>query len=154
MCNNADIALAKKRKARELLIYVIVQTFAMSIAVSGLLFEYFVNVQNDRVGFIVFCLGMLCSGIFALGGCARLAEAAFLPISIRLYGRVGYLLFLLFLLSISLSLKILCLTLSCIIPFYGLIPQFYIARWLENEAKDGTIGATSANEDNYADDQH
>jgi hypothetical protein len=151
---NADISLAKKRKARELLIYVIVQTFAMSIAVSGLLFEYFIDVQNDRVGITVFVLGAISSGIMALGGCARLAEATFLPISIRLYGRVGYLLYLLLLLSVSLSLTILGLILLCVIPLYGLIPQFYIARWLEKEAKDGTIGSTSANEDNYADDQH
>jgi hypothetical protein len=140
---DTDIALAKKRKANELFIYVIVEALGTFVMAFGLLFFCIGDMQNDlelkNIGIVVSLLGSLFSGIFALGGCARLAEAEFLPTSIRQYGRVGYILFLLFMLAMSLSLRILVFILIVVIPFYGLIPQYFIARWLAKEAEEGTM---------------
>ena len=34
----------------------------------------------------------------------------------------------------------------CVFPFYCVIPQFFIARWLAKEAEDGTMESNNVNE--------
>ena len=137
--SDSDHSLVKKRKAGELYVYVVVQAFGVFVIVLGLLSVYIgviqKNLEWEQMGIVIAGLGIIFSGVFGLGGCARLREAEFLPSSIHLYGWFGYLLFLCFLLTLSLSLRILCSILLFVIPLYCPIPQFFIARWLVRKAE-------------------
>jgi hypothetical protein len=144
---DADIALAKKRLARELRNSVIVQFIAFFVAILGIGSIQSVPKSDIILGL---CQGIASNGImfsssFALLGCYRLFGTVFLPVWIRIYGLGGWF----FVLIAFVSLILFCqndFVASIFRPLLGflwfafslycLIPQFFISRWLAKAAEE------------------
>jgi hypothetical protein len=141
---DSDIALAKKRLARDVRIYVIVQIVALCAAVLGwfLTYSHFIlNLRWDMIHafcFILYAAGILVSTAAGFWCCDRLSKAAFLPFKLRVYAFSGSLLFYVFFLVVLLSreLSLLVKILCCIFLLYCILPQFFISRWLAKAAEE------------------
>jgi len=157
--NDTDHFTAKKRLVRELRTIVIVQVAAMCAVVLGL-FLFGSNLIPNQPAWdeihslcgVLALAGMITFVIAAYWGSGKLVCNDFLPIQVRLYACSVWGFFPLFLFGTYLLLDktatgspILFLTLFFMLffffPFYSIIPQFFIARWLAKEAEDGTIQA-------------
>ena len=145
--NENDPSFAKKRLGRDLRVIVFVQVAALGIAWLGL-FLYGGNVvpnypEWDAIHLhcgVLALAGMITFVITAFWGFAKLMDIVFLPtIRIYLQGVLGF--FCLFLLAFFFNdcLPILGILFGFVFPFYCVIPQFFIARWLTKEAENGTI---------------
>ena len=145
--NDSDYPLAKKRLAVGLRNIVIGQTVALSILALGILILGIAFVVRWEIGASVglFLIGFwaVVSVILATLGTHRLSGAlVFLPRLIRFYVS-GYFLFPVpFFLPVALPFlrEIISIPiLGIVFLLYGLIPQFFIARWLARQAEVGTI---------------
>ena len=141
--NDSNHFLAKKRLAQELRIFVIVQTVALSFAALGAGIVL-IDLGGDVIApfcVVLIAFGMMASFLMAFWGYRRLSIVLFLPALLRIYAYGGY--FLLFVLLftaapwtnhyLSPNLFTFAVPLIFIVPFYGLIPQFFIARWLARQ---------------------
>jgi len=152
--NVPDHSLAKRRLARDLRRFVIGQAISLFVAVLGVLVCYIVVLLNGppggdlhAIGFILASIGIIVSVVVAFLGFSRLAVAAFLPVRIHCYTLGGFVLFLLlFVLAHYDVATTLYYALLYIFPLYGIIPQFFIVRWLAKEVEDGTIQAMDMTE--------
>jgi hypothetical protein len=144
---DTDIALAKKRLARDLKIGVLIQVVALCIFGVGW-WGYFGNLvpnypQWDKIhslcGWLTYFGAVVCIGT-AFWGSRLIMDVAYLPTWTRIYaGSVwAYIPFALCANIFFYTGTTLIILLS-MYPFYCLIPQFFIARWLAKEAKDGTM---------------
>jgi len=151
--NVPDHFAAKKRLARELRIIVVVQFSAMCAVVLGLFLFGSDLVPNhpewDEIHLLCGVLavaGMITFVIVAYWGSGKLVCNDFLPILVRLYAYSVWGFFPLFVFGTYLLLDktagslILFLTLFFVLffffPFYCIISQYFIARWLAKEAED------------------
>jgi predicted nucleotidyltransferase len=146
-----DHSIAIKRLAKGMQEIVFYQTVILKyvLALGALLF-CFAAVFRWEAGasfgiFLIGCWAVL-SVILAFLGCMRLLNAGiFLPLSMRHYV-FGYILI------CSCSLPIMQIRIPFVVPsdihipifvivwlLYGLIPQYFIARWLAKEAEGGTM---------------
>jgi hypothetical protein len=145
-----DVILAKKKLACDLKILVGVQVIALCVA--GLGFFFVVNPLDEFVLFYVI-IALTGSGVWfpaAVLGFQKLVDTTIpLPTLIRFYLRSVQRFFLLFLLFLFLPFApptLFCLFLF-IFPFYSIIGQFFIARWLENEPQGGTMESQRAGDE-------
>jgi len=142
-----SLSLARKQFARSLWILVIIQVVGICMAIpcfllSGL-FVADALVVPAVVGVCLWIGG-------AAGGCYVLCYSKIMPRRVQLYGKVGNTLLLVCCIIVPLSLLGFCIPFFVVMFFAyvwflllflgcGFIPQFFIARWLANEAKDGTM---------------
>ena len=142
----SEPSLAKKRIARDLRIIVIVQVVALGVFGVGTFLFGSNCVPNHPEWDVIhsFC------GVLALAGAITFFVAAFwgfdkitnggfpLPTLIRAYfwGVGGILVGFIFVVFLPCEPPFYFTILLCIFPFYCIIPQFFIARWL---AKEGTM---------------
>jgi hypothetical protein len=117
----------------------------LGILLSGIAFVFR---WEELISLGLFLIGSWCvlSVILAFWGCMRLLKVGdLLPSSVRHY------VFVYFLIS-SCSLPIMQIRIPFVVPadihipifvfvwlLYGLIPQYFIARWLAKEAENGTM---------------
>jgi len=148
--NDPDHCTAKKEIARALRYFVICQVIFLLLGTLGallLLNAVTVGIVLTLLGAVLASTGMILSVHAAGYGCYILANATFLPNSVRVYAWAGScLLLVLVILCILLVTSILELTvifhvLFCIALFYGIIPQYLIVRWLAKEVKNDTMQA-------------
>ena len=141
--------LAIKRLAVGLRNIVFGQTVVLSILALGTLISYiaFIFRWEAGISFGLFLIGLwaIVSVILATLGTHRLSGAlVFLPRLIRFYVS-GYFLFPVpFFLPVALPFlrEIISIPiLGIVFLLYGLIPQFFIARWLARQAEEGTMEA-------------
>ena len=136
--NASDISIAQKRLARELRIFVVIQVVALFVATCGasIVLLGLDMALIDGFGSILGLSGIAVSSIIAFCGCYKLQRAVFLPVSIRTYGSSGVF-FIICLIPLVPFLPVpfdmLVAALIFIYPFYGIIPQYFIARWLARQ---------------------
>ena len=128
--SDPDISLATKKLAHDLKILVFVQ--AIALCVVGLLFVVPETIRFFY-GFLAI-VAMLVLTVSAIWGCVKLMTVVFLPIPIWLYIGSVFLLLFSFVFALLASPdgidSYICGILACVFPFYSIIPQFFIARWL------------------------
>jgi hypothetical protein len=125
---DTDISTARKQHATELKVIVAIQVISLCAAVFLLLL--FNNHDPALLPAVIsFVAG--CCGLYKLANPGIIVG---LPISIRYYANGG---FLLITLSAILARHffLVSMLIFCIFPFYCIIPQFLIARWLAKESK-------------------
>jgi len=146
-----DVALARKQFARSLRILVIVQVVGLCMAIPGALLQVFPFLLFGADSLAMFTAVGVCLWMGgAMAGCWVIWHSKIMPRRIHLYGKFGGMSMMIFCIFIPLS------QMGFVIPFFvvmffayvwfvllflgcGFIIQFYIARWLAKEAKDGTI---------------
>jgi hypothetical protein len=140
---DADIALAKKRLARDLIL-VIVQVVGLCAVVP----DFFV--QDVYILVLLGTVGVYTSLLAGFWGCHSLYHSKDVPFWLRVYGACIYLLLLIWFLFIlyvdlyvdSLEMKIWEFyrihVIDTIFSFHGycLLPQFFISRWLAKAAEE------------------
>jgi len=145
--SNADISLAKKRLARELKILVVVQVTALFSSGLGL-FLFASDIVPDYpdwdsirllCGVLVICGLSIFLVVAGWGGIKliRVFSESF-PVQSYVWGCF----FLLFSFVLVFPVKgggYFGEVLLCVLPFYCIVPQFFIARWLAKETKDATM---------------
>jgi hypothetical protein len=128
---DSDIALAKKRLASDVMIIVGVQVVASCVAI-----PCFLAWEHD---FFVFALiVMLISFVAAMYGCAKLYDSKIMPFWIRVYG-IGIFLFPplgLVMIQFDFLAEHFFYLFVILWYGYGLIPQFFISRWLAKAAEE------------------
>jgi hypothetical protein len=145
--NESNTSLAKKQLAHDLGIIFRVQVVGLCAFGVGLFFFGSKIVPNypewDNIHLL--CGGLVIFGVVVLlvttfWGFYKLTNTAFsLPILIRVYLGSFWGFILLFVLSLPFPAPIYIPILLYIFPFYSVVPQFFIARWLAKEAKNGTL---------------
>ena len=150
---DSDVSFAKKRFARDLKILVAVQVIALCIAGLGVFLFGSDIVPNypdwDTVHSLCGVLGLCGIIVFvvaAFWGSVKPAVTNFLPYRIQLYASgtwgilsVFVILGLFYATFHPFEEPILTLIPICVFPFYSIISQFLIARWLAKEAKDAAM---------------
>ena len=142
--NAPDHFTAKKRLVGDLRIYVVIQAVALFVSVwgVGIVLLDLDGAVIDGLGSVLGLSGMGVSFVMAFLACHKLWHAVFLPNSIRNYGFGIYVLALCFLFLSPVLLApffVLFIVLFFAHPLYGIVPQYFIARWLAKEVEDGTI---------------
>jgi hypothetical protein len=147
--NFSDIALAKKRLARVLGTLVIVRIVYLCFVTLGFLEAMSVLPfsSDDFIGTGVL-LGLFAAVGAEFGGSHALCRSKILPTWIRIYGAGFFLLFSLWVLLLWLTLSPYVFVAIVLLPLYGLIPQFFISRWLAKTAEEALFSATD-NTDNH-----
>ena len=150
---DSDVSLARKRLARELKILVAVQVIAFCIAGLGVcLFGSDIvpnhpdwDTAHSLCGVLGLC-GIVVFVVAAFWGSVKPAIANFLPCRVQLYasGTWGILSIFVILQFFYTTFQpfeepILTLIPIYVFPFYSIISQFFIARWLAKETKNGTM---------------
>jgi len=142
--NETDISLVKKQLARDLKIIVLVQVVAL--CVFGLdLFLYSGKVipdypQWDEVHLLCGVLalaGIIVFVVASLWGLGKLTDVTFLPFRIQTYAGWGLLFFSLLFVFLILASPVHLPIFFCLLLFYCVFPQFFIAFWLAKGAKNG-----------------
>ena len=145
--NESDPSFAKKRLGRDLRVLVLVQVAALCVFGAGLYLWTGERIPNnpkwDEIHLLCGSLALFGAIVFvvaAFWGFGKLTNVNFLlPSLIRnyLWGVGGILVsfVLLVFFSSPFSPPICSVILLCIFPFYSVIPQFFIARWLTKEAE-------------------
>ena len=166
--DNSDLLLAKKRLANGLRNIVVAQTVVLFVPVLGVLLFCIAVVlkweTGASLGIFLACFWFVVSVILASLGCHRLSNATVpQPKSVRLYASSYFVLPFLLIFLLFLCPPFLCppfvevlivFTVLIGYPFYGLIPQFFIARWLTKEAENDMIKSNVDNQEfRNADDQ-
>ena len=146
----SDVSFAKKRLARDLKILVVAQVIALCSSGLGL-FLFASDIVPDYPDWDN--IHLLCGTLFMCGivvfcatagwGCLKLTRMTSLPISIRFYawGFWGIILAFVFFTLVPIVNKTSPYSdiPPFILPFYCIIPQFFIACWLTKETKDATM---------------
>ena len=150
---NDSVLLAKQRLAGDVKALVNVQIAALVIAGLSCIFPPDEAVVIAVIGVGVFT-GAAHVNFYKLAQAGspmenfyKLTKTNFLPAWMQIYSRWGtvYLLLCLcmqvgqFLAHVGPLLALIAMILLCLFPFYSIIPQFFIARWLAEEAKNGTM---------------
>jgi hypothetical protein len=138
--NLSDIALAKKRLAGDLRIIVIVQVVALCD-----LWVLWLTSPHDLAGAGIVqeltAVGMMMFPLAAIYGAVKLTNnASFsLPVRVRIYAFsvLGFPVLILSVLPVMPIHSVVLPSLLCF-PFYCIIPQFFISRWLAKAAEEGT----------------
>jgi hypothetical protein len=138
---NADIALAKKRLAGDLMILVIIQ--AVAVCILWLLWN---DVKNDIYAASI-SVGLCVFIVTALWDSYRLVNVVFIPVWLRIYGgSVGFFsffaltcLFGFFIDDFPVTEETFRLFVAYLFPFYVILPQFFISRWLAKAAEEGIM---------------
>jgi len=142
---NDSALLAKQRLASDVKILVNVQIAALVIAGLGCIFDGTAVIAVIGVG--VFA-GAAHINLYKLARVEspienfyKLTRTGSLPVWMQIYSRWGtvYLLLCVLCMQVGPLLALIGMILICLFPFYSVIPQFYIARWLAEETKDGTM---------------
>jgi len=152
LTNDSGHSLAKKRLSHDLKIFVLVQVVGLCVYWLSVFLLAAQMIPNypawDQVYSL--CLVLVTVGHIVFLGAAffggyKLVSTTFLSLPIRLYAGsvLGLPLFrpFVFIMTIrffatSTLAIVLC---DLIFPFYCIIPQFFIARWLTKETEDGTM---------------
>jgi len=140
--NSSDHSLAKLCLADELRPIVSTQLITLFIILPGALLDC----AGIGFGLLLAFLGIGVSILMALWGCFKLLDAAFLPVLVRIYAITGCALFPGYI-FIATSLPMVGFILFYIFWLYGIVPQYFIARWLAKEAENDTIQAVERNND-------
>ena len=155
--DSPDISLAKKQLASDLKILVAVQVVALGVAGLGLFLIGSDVIPNNPDWDAIHSLcgvlglsGMVTVMVVAVWGAVLLTNITIVPIRVQIYslGVFGFPFFVLFI-SIFGSPRYLphipiVLILSCIFPFYSIVGQFFIARWLKKEGVAVILGSVFA----------
>ena len=150
--NASEHSLAQKRLAHDLKIIVLVQVVALCAFAVGLFFFGSNRIPNspewDHIHSLCGVLGVSGTIVFivtAFWGFGKTINDVFLPFPVRIYGIGGFLFFFL-IFSIPRFVPPACsLILFVAFPFYCVVPQFFIARWLTKEAENGTTKSVDNN---------
>jgi len=148
--SDSNHSLVKKRLASELRIIILVQVVALGVVGLGLFLYCSKIVPNypawDEIHLLCGVLalsGMITFFVTTLWGFTKLMKVVFLfSILIKAYliGGWASLFLLFFILFLPVQLPVYLEILTFIFPFYCVIPQFFIARWLAKEVKNDTMG--------------
>jgi len=141
------LAFAKGRLADGLRIVVGIQAVALFVAVLGLSFHS-IGIVLDNIGWEAYGMLFVFLGIL-VSICAASLGLYFLEklqsVAVEIYSIGCALIFLAFFplsLLLPFASSILWFSFLCAVPlFFGLIPQFLIARWLAKEAEKGMMQA-------------
>jgi hypothetical protein len=156
--NFFDIAFAKKRLAEGLRSIVVGQKVILYVLALGVLFICIAYVFRwealVNIGFLLVALWAVASIILSALGRVRLSSTcafpkpfAFLPFSVRLYASFYLVIPTLFLLLIPFRPPgIILVSIFIVFLLYGIIPQFFISRWLAKAAEEGTMEAMQDSE--------
>ena len=152
LMSDFDVSLAKKRLVRDLKIIVVVQVIALcATGLGSFLFgsDIVPNYPDwDTIHSLCGVLGLCGTVVFvvaAFWGSVKPAITNFLPYRIQLYASGTWgILSVFVILRLFTSFKpfeepILTLIPIYVFPFYSIISQFFIARWLAKETKDDTM---------------
>ena len=151
-----DHSVAIKRLAKDLRILVYIQVAALgSLSLTNALpIMLPENPATDFLWGAMLAIGIIIYLIAAFRGVSKMMKIARRPVAIRLYLWGFWLLFLSLFLSPVLEtlfdfphweiLFIPCIVIPYVIfPFYSIIPQFFVARWLAKNAEGGTLQLSS-----------
>jgi len=152
--NDSNHFLAKKRLARELRIFVLVQVIAFCVFWLSLFLLTPDTLPNSPEWDGIYSLCTVCVAVGQIAflgaaflGCYKLIGTPFLPFSVRLYAwsvlvapffRPFVFILTFHFLKTSILASVLC---DFIFPLYCIIPQYFIVRWLAKETKNDTIQA-------------
>jgi hypothetical protein len=141
---DSDIALAKKQLAGDLMMLVIVQAVTLSPSAQWFTVEAFLffGIQIRGLGWmgdmaLIMTFGLLIASVAACWGCYKLYSSQVVPFWIRVYGNGIFLFIPLFLIMFNISFLRIYFFYWFVLLFhsYGLIPQFFISRWLAKVAE-------------------
>ncbi|MCL2742655.1 MAG: hypothetical protein FWE67_02270 [Planctomycetaceae bacterium] len=160
--NDSYHSLAKKRLAHGLRNIITGQTIALYVLALGALFFCIAAIfkweELASLGLFLIACWFVASGILATIGYIRISNASgYLPFSVRLCASNHIFIPSLFLLLVALSPIsdiILVSIFSLVFILHGIIPQFFIARWLAKETEDGSMEQFNISENFPCRNQH